>query len=350
VRAPEDTQVLLVSAMRRDEYAAQSPRRRAAGDLGIRYVAAVLSASGVRADVLPDHQNTPAALEQRLRAARGLVLVGFSLHTSTLAGGLAGIAACRRVRPDVPVAIGGYHPTFAVRALDQAGVGADYVVRGEGETPTVALVEALARGDDQRAIRGIRGVVALGGPVAGARLGDEQRGFPQDLDALPLPLRTADDMPRDTAEVMVSASRGCYGSCTFCSVPVFGRAGWRGRDPNRVADEVDLLARHYGTRFVDFVDDSLFGPRGGDERARALQAAFASRDLKIPFRASIRPNDVNAERIALLKECGLAAVQLGWRAFRPGSFRRCTTSPAPSRRHCAPSVSWSRPASTSRPG
>jgi len=314
VRAPENTQVLFVSAMRRGEYAAQSPRRRAAGDLGIRYLAAVLRARGVQADVLPDHQNTPAALEQRLRAARGLVLVGFSLHISTLEGGLASIAACRRVRPDVPVVVGGYHPTFAARALDEAGVGADYVVRGEGETPTVALVEALAHGDDPR---GIRGMVAFGDPAAGALLGNEQRGVPQDLDALPLPLRTADDMPQDTAEVMVSASRGCYGSCTFCSVPVFGRAGWRGRDPNRVADEVDLLRRRHGARFVDFVDDSLFGPRDGDERARMFHTAFASLELKIPFRASIRPNDINAERITLLKECGLAAVQLGVESFSP---------------------------------
>ena len=304
-----DTQVLLISAMRREEFYAQSPRRRAVGDLGIRYLAAWLRQHGIRADLLPAHQNTEETLAHCLRKAEGLALVGFSLHTSSLESGLEGLAISRRLRPEVPIAVGGYLPTFAADALRAHGAGFDYLLPGEAESALLALARRLLGGTRDIGILGdhasgggqdLRRPTGLGGP--GALVA---------LDELPWPLRTPTDMPRDTAEIMVSASRGCYGNCTFCSVPVFRSDGWRGRDPESVAEEVAMLAGDFGAEFIDFVDDSLFGPRGGVERAAGFRDALAARHVRIPFRASIRPNDVTLDQIRLLKECGLTAVQLG---------------------------------------
>jgi len=294
MNASRDTQVLLISAM------------------GIRYLAAWLDAHGVVSEVIPAHLNSGDEISRRLTSRPGLALVGFSLHTSSLQTSLESMAFARAVRHDTPIAVGGYLPTFGAAALRRCGARFDFLLGGESESSLLDLVHSLLGGGDPEGIPGVTRFADIPEERLGVEAG---RGRQIALDDLVTPLRTRSDMPDGIREVMVSASRGCYGHCSFCSVPAFGRHGWRGRSPDHVADEVALLARDFGAEFIDYVDDSLLGPTDGADRAVQLRDAMAAHRVRLPFRASLRVNDIDLDRIRPLKECGLAAVQLGVESF-----------------------------------
>ncbi len=81
------------------------------------------------------------------------------------------------------------------------------------------------------------------------------------LDDLPFPAR--DHLPQIMkmgGEVLISASRGCFYRCTFCSIPDFFDHSWRSRSPANVVQELKHLVSTYGYSTFWFIDDDFFAP------------------------------------------------------------------------------------------
>src|SRR5438105_5654230 len=77
---------------------------------------------------------------------------------------------CRELKarhPNLKVIWGGYFPTQHYDACLRSGY-VDYVVRGHGEVVFQSLVDALARGDDARALNGVAYVADNGIPTSNA--------------------------------------------------------------------------------------------------------------------------------------------------------------------------------------
>ena len=81
---------------------------------------------------------------------------------------------------DIPVIIGGTHPTFLP---DEALEYADFVIRGEGEHALVELLEYLEKGTP--ALMGIRGLSYR--DRDGRNVHNPSREFIEDLDSFPEP-------------------------------------------------------------------------------------------------------------------------------------------------------------------
>ena len=183
------------------------------------------------------------------------------------------LQALRRAAPDAKIIAGGAAFGVAPEALFR-DLGVDYAVAGDGERASVALVDALMSGD---AIESIAGLVRdRSGTVVFTPPGEDA-----DLDSLPAPsLHRWIDLARyqrHGATIPIQTKRGCVYKCVYCTYRNVEGWGYRTRDPERVADEIEEL-RRVGVRHFDFVDSTFNSPPG---HALAVCEAITRRRLDV---------------------------------------------------------------------
>lgn len=90
-------------------------------------------------------------------------------------------------------------------------------------------------------------------------------------------------LPEGTRASSVLSNRGCRGSCTYCSVNAFNGKGVKSRDVQTVVDEMKSLKNKYNiTHFMYLDDDLLFN----EKRAIELFKEIIHRKLNITWDAS----------------------------------------------------------------
>ena len=164
----------------------------------------------------------------------GALCLGVTVLTGApIADALRISRAAKRVRPDLPVIWGGWHPSmFATECLDEPSV--DVTVQGQGEATFEEIVRRLAEG---RSLAGVAGCTA--------RLADGTicRNPPRELQSLEkfrahdyglIPVERYFEL-KGKRQLDFISSQGCNFRCAFCSDPfVYGRK-WVGLDPTRMA-------------------------------------------------------------------------------------------------------------------
>ena len=166
--------------------------------------------------------------------------------------------ALRLTAPRARIIAGGAAFGVAPEALFR-DLGVDYAVAGDGERASVALVNALASSAPIDSLPGLvreqDGVVAFTPP-----------GEDADLDSLPRPaLHRWIDLARyqrHGATIPIQTKRGCVYKCVYCTYRNVEGWGYRTRDPELVADEIEELKRKAGIRHFDFVDSTFNSPPG----------------------------------------------------------------------------------------
>jgi len=212
----------------------------------------------------------------------------------------------RRTSPRAKVIAGGAAFGVAPEALFR-DLGVDYAVAGDGERASVALVDALTAGTPVEALPGL--VRDRDGVVAFTPPGEEA-----DLDSLPSPaLHRWIDLARyqrHGATIPIQTKRGCVYKCVYCTYRNVEGWGYRTRDPERVADEIEELNRRAHIRHFDFVDSTFNSPPG-----HALQVceAIERRNLDVQldttnFTPAVAPNELLAAmRSAGFRSLGITA-------------------------------------------
>jgi len=170
------------------------------------------------------------------------------------------IRAIRAAFPKVPLIVGGEHATALPEYTLRDAPEIDFLVLGEGESTTIALLRALEGGTDPTAVSGIAylddgGVYRTTAP----------RPRQQDIDQWPWPaydLVPIDDYLAECGghcidsgrAISLLTSRGCPHECTFCSNPVMWGRLWRPRDPADIVAEIEHYVRVYQIDHVDLLD------------------------------------------------------------------------------------------------
>lgn len=291
-------------------------------NLALRYIQAALEQAGH--EVLHIPFNTaedlePAALAlARSRAA----LAGVSMVFTYRAREFARLLARARERGyRGHLVAGGHFAAFHADALLRDVPALDSIAVGEGEGIMVDLAARLDR------LPEVRGLVWR--DAAGTPRHNPPADPVTDLDTLAPPARrTPPDAYLGLPIANVLSSRGCTHACAFCSIAAWhrhcGGPRFRQRPAARVAGELaDLFRRGY--RIFNFHDDNfLLRDRDGtrawlEELARGLESAGVGR---IAFAIKARPDSVDPEVFARLKEMGLFRVFVGIEAGTSESLRR----------------------------
>jgi anaerobic magnesium-protoporphyrin IX monomethyl ester cyclase len=297
-------------------------------NLALRYIRGALERAGHF--VLQITFNSEDEIE---RAARELAesktkLAGFSMVFTYRAREFADLAARARQMGYIGhITAGGHFVAFNADSVLRDVPALDSIVVGEGEDPMCELADHLA------APEAVRGLVRRNS--VGEIVHNEAAAKPSELDTLACPIRK---QPPDAflglPIVNMLSSRGCTHSCAFCSIAAWhklcGGARFRMRGPEAVAEEMASLYDQ-GFRIFNFHDDNFFlGSKAQNfERARKLEAELRRRGVgRIAFAVKSRPDCVDKELFAYLKEIGLFRVFLGIESGSAASLAylgRCQT-------------------------
>ncbi len=187
-----------------------------------------------------------------------------------------------------------------------------FVLAGEYEFTLLELITALEGGS---ALSSVPGILYR---QDGRTLRTLKRP-PFDIDALPWPKRDGlpmkayldapGGMPVPSAQMM--ASRGCPFKCGFCLWPqvIYQGHHYRARDVKDVIDEMEYLVREKGFRSVYFDDDTF---NVGRDRMFAFCSEIRKRRMeKIPWAIMARPDLMDKDVLAAMKDAGLWAVKYG---------------------------------------
>jgi radical SAM superfamily enzyme YgiQ (UPF0313 family) len=159
--------------------------------------------------------------------------------------------------PNLTVVWGGYFPSLHTDAVLHSGY-VDVVVRGQGETTFLELLDALADGRAADQIPGL--AVARDGEVVRAPLRPLV-----DPNRIPRPPYHRVEMERYLGPSYLGrrttsfhSSVGCPFTCGFCAVAGVYEGRWMGIDAEPLADEVLRQRRDFRIDAVQFVDNNFF--------------------------------------------------------------------------------------------
>ncbi len=233
-------------------------------------------------------------------------------------------ALCSALRPGGHrVVLGGPHMIEA-SADSFSGVGADFIVRGEGEDAMVALMDDLARGGDGEMIPGV-GTPRHPDPAPRPLIADiDEIPFPDWSDCPPerYPKAPHGGVARRYPIAPIISSRGCPFDCSFCASPRLWERTIRFRSPENVLDEIEELVRRYGVREVHFEDDNLTLRR---DHVAGIAEGLLRREIDVTWSTpnGIRCDAVDLELLQLMRRSGCYSVAFGIESANEEIRRQC---------------------------
>jgi len=253
-------------------------------------------------------------------AESGAFLVGISsLFTAYAEEALETARVIKRFLPDSKVVMGGHHPTHLPEAvLKEPAV--DFVIRGEGERAMAELAMALSAGCP---------VSGVGGLCYRTRSG-------QIVVNPPAVLENPDDFPRPSLDLVdqafygrrdgnstvVTASRGCPMTCSYCCVAA-PASRYRRRSVDAVFAEVKHAVVHLGARFVDFEDENLTLDRSWchDLFSRIVRE-LGEYPLELRAMNGLYAPSLDDDLVGVMHRAGFRALNLSLCTLSPAQLKR----------------------------
>ena len=279
--------------------------------LGLAYLAAALSESGVEVKILdlvvfPYSRSSLCALLESFNPQ----IAGITAVTMTVDHAFQIIKDIKGINSDIITVIGGPHVSFCAADTLKNHPELDVIVIGEGERTLVELIRAAAENDGWDRIHGI----------AYRRESDvcftAKREAIRDLDALPIPARQLLPLGRYRAlgmPITMTTSRGCPFKCIFCVGRKMVGAKVRYRSPAKVVDELEYLTT-LNFHQINIADD-LF--TANKNHCLAVCDEILKRNLKLKWTSFARVDTVSEEILTKMKAAGCSAVSFGVESANP---------------------------------
>ena len=174
----------------------------------------------------------------------------------------------RAEAPDMPICLGGIHPTWYYKEIFEHCPEVDYIVLGEGESQAVALAKAIA-GGNRYALEGIQAFAYRN--ADGEIEVNPRTSYIDNLDALPLPAYDMIDFadykrdlsswynPKEHAINTLTpllTSRSCPFSCSFCMGHLMTGRGYREKSPDKIVNEIEILVREFDQNYFAILDEN----------------------------------------------------------------------------------------------
>ncbi|MBT8068450.1 MAG: B12-binding domain-containing radical SAM protein [Gammaproteobacteria bacterium] len=212
--------------------------------------------------------------------------------------------------PDLAVIWGGYFPTMYEEAVMTAPY-VDFILRGHGEEPFIALVDAIREGNGRRNQAGLTYRDSGSDKIVSNPIGPVPN-----LDTLPdYPYHrlSMEDYVLDTflgsRTLSHHASYGCPFKCHFCGVVNMVDGNYSAQSPQRIESVVERLVRKYRANAIQFYDNNFFV-----SEARSAEICDRLRQFGITWWAYGRVDTLmkySEMTWAKMRESGLRMIYLG---------------------------------------
>ena len=272
--------------------------------LGVHCISAAVKAAGHDCEVLIESHHRH--LYQEI-ARINPQLIAFSIMTRQHEWAIYRIAELKKVF-NVPILIGGTHPTMYPETLGHCE--ADFLCAGEGEIPTVELLNRLEEGGRTDDIPNIHA------KVNGEIVKNEIRSLMTSWDTMPLPDRGVYHRYSFLQQLPLKrfiTSFGCAFRCSFCYInnfrEIYSGKGkfFRRKSVDRALEEIKDTKKRYPLKRIHFVDDIFSLDRPWVEKFLPR----LKREVNIPFSANIWISHMDESMVRLFKESGCVGLTFG---------------------------------------
>ena len=205
---------------------------------------------------------------------------------------------------NIPVLMGGVHPTVVGPNLLKENPDIEYLCIGEGESFVKEFLEHY--GDDS--LFNIRNLVYR----KGKDIINNPLRPPEDLSTLPrFPWHLFKRVVGGNGVLNMTATRGCPYACTYCSnstfLKMYGKKYIRYRPAEHVIEEIKDLKSKYKIKQLHFGDDMILSDV---EYVEKLFTKLKS-ELNVPYGCMSRVECIDESMADLLKRTGCVSVSMG---------------------------------------
>lgn len=176
--------------------------------------------------------------------------------------------------PTVKIIIGGVFPTYHWKEILESTPSIDYIVCGEGEQVTLDLVNTLSENGN---LNSVSGIALLSHDKA---IKTKLASTLQNLDDYRIGWELMEGYNYTywghKKAVVLQFSRGCPYPCSYCGQSLFWKK-WRNRDPQKLADEIEMLHHTYGIEVINFADEN---PSTNKREWKAFIEALIEKKIK----------------------------------------------------------------------
>jgi radical SAM superfamily enzyme YgiQ (UPF0313 family) len=205
-----------------------------------------------------------------------------------------------------PIVIGG--PSVGISGREMLDYfDLEYAVLGDGEN---AMSEFVYRIENHLALEGMKGLIIR---REGMIIQDNEPNLVTDLDTLPFPklnhYLNLDLYRRYGSPILVQTKRGCTFDCAYCTYNQIEGKKYRLRDPQQIADEIEVLVKESGINHIEFADSIFNVPLS---HAKQVLRSVIGKRLSLKLHTmGLTPAAVDEELLDLMKLAGFNEVDIG---------------------------------------
>ena len=294
--------------------------------LGLMAIASYLDQSKYDIEII-DGRIRNDCISRVANASDNLLCVGVAVWTGEpIKWALNFSREAKRIRPDVPVIWGGWHPSILPeQCLKDSSV--DIVVKGQGE---ITFSELLKRLEEKKPLRNCAGIAFK---ENGRIINNTDRPFTDITKFPPLNYSFIDPekyfAKKGTRQLDYYSSQGCPYRCRFCADPLVFEGRWSSHSATRVLQEITYLVSKYNVQEVFFSDDNLFA---NIKRIEEICDGLISSNLKISWLGTVRADllkKVSDDSLRKIKASGCRKFNIGAESGSEEILKRinkkCTT-------------------------
>lgn len=240
-------------------------------------------------------------------------LVGIYMNTVTRFE-VIDLAKEIKKRLNLPVVVGGPHPTLMADQILSYYDCFDYALRGEAEKSLVRLSDSLEKHQP------LEKVLGLSFRKKKKIIHNRPAPFEKNLDKLAFPKHQMYDycrysIPKEAEErgltvVPMIASRGCPFKCNFCSSSKITGHAYRARSAKNIIEEILYLNKALKADYIYFWDDHFFLSK---EKTKKFCREMIKRGLpeRVHWRCTGRVDCVDGPTLKLMKKAGCEFIAFG---------------------------------------
>jgi radical SAM superfamily enzyme YgiQ (UPF0313 family) len=282
---------------------------------GMLLLIAALENAGFKADFYEHFLDHRCDFPEEIRRFMALAgdnspFIGIGCHSVHLPFVIMAAREVKRRFPGKKIILGGGGPAPLAKELCKTFHFIDAIAVGEAEE---TVVEVVKKG--LKSFKGIGGLVYRGKDKVYV---NPPRPPLKDLDRLPLPAYHRMDFRRYEIPTVIT-SRGCPYGCHFCSLSSFWGRQVRYRSVNSVIEELSLLRKKHGVKYVFFGDATFITDRN---RTIRLCRRLKKEKLGLKWECLVRIDCIDEGLMREMSEAGCEAVFYGLESGSEKILRR----------------------------